>query len=311
MHQAQRRLVRFPPNAGGLTCIKARARPVTDTRGMNFRVLLCSVATAVAAFATTGSTAPQSFEVTGVVRGPVQDSRVTIAHDEIPGFMAAMTMRFDLGDAHDAAILTSGSRVRFRLRPIDDRFVADQFVILGSEPTAAAPTAARIVRLRPGDPLPALALVNERHEPLSRDSFLGHFTVVTFIFTRCPVPQFCPAMATKFAELQRRTEVSPAAPGTEIRLLSVTLDPVFDQPEILAAYGAAVGAKPGRWSFATGTKDEITTLAKSFAVFTEWNGITLDHTLCTALIGPDGKIVELWRGSAWRPDEVLAAVRVP
>jgi protein SCO1 len=91
--------------------------------------------------------------------------------------------------------------------------------------------------------------------------------------------------------------------------LSITLDPEFDRPEILKAYGEAVGANPAVWQFATGTKDEIAALTKAFAVYNERNGATLDHTLCTALIGPDGRVIEIWRGNGFRTEEVLAMLR--
>jgi protein SCO1/2 len=136
----------------------------------------------------------------------------------------------------------------------------------------------------------------------------GRFTIVTFIFTRCPVPEFCPAMAVKFGALQKNLAADPSL-AARVRLLSITLDPEFDRPEILAAYGKAVGAKPELWNFATGEKNVVETLAKAFSVYTERNGVTLDHTLCTALIGPDGHVVDLWRGNAWSIDETLAAIR--
>jgi protein SCO1/2 len=114
-------------------------------------------------------------------------------------------------------------------------------------------------------------------------------------------------MAVKFNSLQKSLVAQPAS-STPFRLVSITLDPDFDRPEILAAYGKAIGAKPAHWNFATGTKTRIGALAKAFAVVAENNGVTLDHTLCTALIGPDGRVVELWRGHAWKPDEVLSAL---
>ncbi len=117
-------------------------------------------------------------------------------------------------------------------------------------------------------------------------------------------------MGVKFAALQRGI-VSGGPDFSNRHLLSITLDPEFDRTEILAAYGAALGAKSQVWNFATGTKADIEELAHAFSVFTERNGVTLDHTLCTALIGPDGTIVEIWRGNAWSTDEILTAMRQP
>jgi protein SCO1/2 len=251
-----------------------------------------------------------SYEVTGVLREKLNGNRLLIAHEEIPGFMAAMTMAFDLADPREAAPLKVGDRLRFRLQPADDRWLVDRFAVIGQE-TAPAAKSTRIARLRTGDLLPAFVLLDEQNREFTHESFRGRFTLVTFIFTRCPVPEFCPAMAVKFGALQTALEKGrPAAEGQpRVRLLSITLDPEFDRPEVLAAYGQAVGANPALWNFATGASGEIATLARQFAVFTERNGVTLDHTLCTALIGPDGRVRDLWRGNAWTTQDIITCLQ--
>ena len=250
----------------------------------------------------------QTFEVTGVIKARLDDGALVIQHEEIPGYMAAMTMRFTPADPREAAALQPGDRVRFRYRVSDDSDVVDRFVVIGKEtPKPAAASAARPRRVKAGDPVPEFSLIDEAGQPLTTASLRDHYTIVTFIFTRCPVPEFCPAMALKFASLQKKIAADPALTG-RVRLLSVTLDPEFDRPEILTAYGRAVGANPAIWNFATGEKAAIENLSRAFAVFTERNGVTLDHTLCTALIGPDGRVVELWRGGAWKIEELLGAI---
>lgn len=255
----------------------------------------------------------QIYEVVGVVRARLDDGGVVIKHDEIPGFMAAMTMRFDPAEAKDTAQLKEGDRVRFRLRVTDESSLADRFVVTGKEApankSASAPSARpKVVRVRAGDAVPAFSLIDETGAAVTTASLQGRFTVVTFIFTRCPIPEFCPAMNLKFSALQRAIAADTAL-APRVKLLSVTLDPEFDRPEILAEYGKAVGAQPAFWSFATGEKSEIDALSKAFSVFTERNGVTLDHTLCTALLGPDGRVVEIWRGNGWKPEEILTAIR--
>jgi protein SCO1/2 len=251
------------------------------------------------------SAAETSYEVSGVIRAEPSGGRIVIAHREIPGFMAAMTMSFVVADPKEATSLKTGDEVKFRLRKSDDDFVVDQFVVTGHA-TAPTPAAGKITRLKAGSALPAFSLIDEESRPVTPDTMRGHNTVVTFIFTRCPVPEFCPAMALKFAALQKAVETTPALAGT--RLLSITLDPEFDRPDILAAYGKAVGAKSAIWNFATGSTEEASRLARAFSVFTERNGAILDHTLCTALIGPDGRVSELWRGNDWKIEDVVAAL---
>lgn len=245
--------------------------------------------------------AERLFTVTGIVRAKLDDGQLVIEHDEIPGYMAAMTMAFRLASPAEADPLQPGDAVRFRYRVGEKSAVAESFLVTGR--SAPPPAAASVRRLRPGDAVPAFHLLDEGGRPFTQEALRDRFTVLTFIFTRCPVPEFCPAMAAKFAALQDLLSRSPATPAP-VRLVSVTLDPEFDRPEILTTYGRAVGARPEVWGFATGEKPAITALARAFSVFVERNGVTLDHTLCTALIGPDGRVIELWRGNAWKVEEV-------
>ncbi|MCU0792372.1 MAG: SCO family protein [Opitutaceae bacterium] len=276
---------------------------------MNLRILLLLSLLASPANAVFGGTASEKhFDVTGLIKARLDDGALVIQHEEIPGYMAAMTMRFTPANPHEAAALQPGDRVRFRYRVSDDKDVADRFVVTGKEELKPANHTVRTRRVKPGDTVPAFSLLDESGGTLTHDSLRGRYTVATFIFTRCPVPEFCPAMALKFGALQKALADDPAL-ALRTRLLSITLDPEFDRPDILAAYGKAVGAKPELWNFATGDKSDLEALSRAFAVYTERNGVTLDHTLCTALIGPDGRIVEIWRGNAWSIDETLAAIR--
>lgn len=284
--------------------IKAPNAVVRQNRGMH-RVL-ATLLLALMAAAGAACSRDQVFTVTGVVRTPLEGDQLVIAHDEIPGYMPAMTMAFTAAEPEAAATLRAGDRVAFRYRVNANGSRAEAFTVVGHEaPPAAGPArAARSPRLRAGDLVPAFTLVNERGEAVTASSWLGQYTIVTFIFTRCPVPEFCPAMALRFGELQTAIEADPAL-RDRVRLVSITLDPEFDRPEILQQYGAAIGARPERWSFATGELEQVMALARAFAVYREANGVTLDHTLCTALIGPDGRVVELWRGHGWKSRELL------
>ncbi len=251
------------------------------------------------------------FDVIGVIRAPLdRDGQIVVSHRDIPGYMPAMTMAFAVADRDEAAALKPGDRVEFRLHVSETASSASDFTIVGREtlPTQAKSTAGSGKRLREGDSVPEFALTTETNQPLAAADLRGRLTVVTFIFTRCPVPEYCPAMALRFGQLQRAILNDPALSG-RARLLSITLDPEFDRPEVLKAYGSAVGANPAVWQFATGTPAEIESLTKAFAVYTERNGVTLNHTLCTALIDADGRIIDLWRGNGWNVDEVLTALR--
>ena len=233
-----------------------------------------------------------------------------VAHEEIPGYMPAMTMPFSV-DPSSPPTVEPGDRVRFVLRVASDWSRAERFEVVGHDAATAAAVKAvprtSTTRLRRGDAVPDFALTTETGAPLSDEDLQGQLTVVTFIFTRCPVPEFCPLMSKRFQQIQREAIADPRL--EQVRLLSVTLDPTFDTPAVLAPYAKAMGANPARWRFATGSEAAVSALTRAFAVHTEKNGVFLDHTLATAVIGADGRIVEIWRGNGWSATDVLATLR--
>lgn len=254
----------------------------------------------------------QIFTVQGVVRAPYSDGTITIQHAEIPGFMPAMTMPFYV-DAADVRDLAPGDRVEFEFR-VGERSRAAKFRKLGKESPAgdaivpaAAEGSATGRRLRNGDAVPPFSLVDQHERPTTAADLRGRHTVVSFVFTRCPVPEFCPLIAKKLQAVQSQLADGSAA-KRPVQLLTITIDPEHDRPAVLREYGRSLGADFERWRFATGTAEEVEKLARAFAVRIERNGQSLDHTLATALVGPDGNIVEIWRGNAWKPEEILSRI---
>ena len=114
-------------------------------------------------------------------------------------------------------------------------------------------------------------------------------------------------MVKRFQEVQRELESSDSP--HDVRLLSVTLDPAFDTPQVLRDYAMSKRANPARWQFATGDRDEIARLTSAFSIHVEQNGVLIDHTLATAVIGRDGRIAEIWRGNGWSAAELLDVIR--
>ena len=157
--------------------------------------------------------------------------------------------------------------------------------------------------------MPVFNLTNQNGEPISLDSFRGRPFVLTFIFTRCPLPNFCPRMSNNFEELQTAIEDGGDALA-KTRLLSITLDPDYDTPGVLKDYGAFHHADQRIWIFANGDEKEIDALTRAFSVYRQTEGGTISHGLATALIDKDGKIAKLWRGNAWTPAEVTEAIQI-
>lgn len=252
------------------------------------------------------------YPVTGLVLAPADDAVVTIAHDEIPGFMPAMTMPFTLPSATDAASLRPGDRVRFTLRLDEGRTSIEDLEVVGADPVTlrrmASAAAPGRMRLSEGDAVMPFRLTDQSGTPVTEADLAGKVTVVSFIFTRCPVPEFCPLIMTRLRTLQDRTGDDRSL-RDRVRLLAITLDPEFDTPDLLKAYGEAKGADFSRWRLATGTRDEIDALTAAFAVVSRRSDVSIDHTLTTAIIGPDGTVAALLRGNAWKLEEALEAIR--
>lgn len=251
----------------------------------------------------------------GIVREirPAEDT-VVIEHEDVPGYMPSMTMPFNIRDAAEFGKIHPGSAISFELvttqteswiRAIKD-VPADSLKLPEPKP---APKSSVSTRVREGDAMPEFQLTDQHGKSLDKAAFAGKNLLVTFIFTRCAVPDFCPRMSSQFSELEKSVLADPRLKD-DVRLLSISFDPEFDTPAVLTAYAGKYATKDANiWSFATGSEAQIDKLIKAFAVHTELDGGTISHGLCTAWIAPDGTIRQIWRGNAWKPAEVLEAVR--
>ena len=251
------------------------------------------------------------YSASGVVVTRPEGRRVRIRHGDITGYMPAMTMEFEMG-VGETAELRAGDRVRFTLHVGPATARLERIEVTGHETGGSGPPPPRasVERLRRGDAVPSLSLVDQDGRTITEADLLGHATLVTFIFTRCPVPEFCPLVASRFTQVQAALASDRSLPRSA-RLLSVTIDPAFDTPAVLKSYAQAIGANPERWRFAGGDPDHVMRLARAFSVYVERNGALLDHTLATALIDGSGHVVEIWRGNGWKIGEIVDALRAP
>ena len=252
----------------------------------------------------------------GVVRGFSPDrSTIEIQHENIPGFMPSMTMPFVARDPKQIADLKTGDAISFRMAVTKKDFWIEnvkkirreEVDVVEPKQTSSASTE-RDARLKEGDEMPVFSLTNQNDQRVSLDIFRGQPFVLTFVFTRCPVPNFCPRMSNNFEELQAAIKGGTGILATT-RLLSVTLDPGYDTPKILSEYAAFHHNDPKIWTFATGDGKEIDSLTRAFSVYRQNEGGTISHGLATALINRDGRIERIWRGNAWTPAEVAQAIQ--
>lgn len=264
----------------------------------------------------TADSSARFFQVRGIVRALAPDrSTVSVEHENIPGIMPSMTMPFSVKDQQDIASLKIGDGISFRMIVTDKDLFLDQVRKIPAsdvhvaEPSPTASVTSKVAaRLREGDIIPFFTLTNQDGARVTLDTFRGQSFVLTFVFTRCPVPNFCPRISHNFSELQEAIKADAGAAG-KTRLLSITFDPQFDTPEILKNYAQQQQADPQVWTFATGEPAEIDKLTQSFAVFVQPEAGTISHGLATALIDPDGHVVNIWRGNAWKSSEVIDELR--
>ena len=250
------------------------------------------------------------FQVRGEIRAlELADKTIRIAHDEIPGYMPAMTMPLAVKDLSLLKNLSAGDSVAFELSVTDnDSWISRitkiepegpaKVAAASSDSTATADTSGE---LRKGELVPDFDLVDQNGKSLRLSNFHGKMVVLTFIYTRCPLPNFCPLMSKNFESLQQRLQ--KAFPG-KFQLLSVSIDPRFDRPEVLKDYATRYNADEKSWSFATGSEDQINFVASLFGLVHEPESGLIPHNLRTALISPDGHLLHLWKSNVWTPFEV-------
>jgi protein SCO1 len=259
--------------------------------------------------------AAQHYETRGVVRGFFPDrSTIEIQHENISGFMPSMTMPFVARDQKQIAGLKIGDAISFRMTVTQKDFWIDNVkkirreeVDVAGPKRAPVASAERDARLKEGDEMPPFSLTDQNGGRISLDTFRGQPFVLTFVFTRCPVPNFCARMSNNFEELQTGIKTGGGTLA-KTRLLSITLDPDYDTPKVLSDYAAFHHADRQIWTFATGDEKEIDALTRAFSVYRQTEGGTISHGLATALINRDGKIDKIWRGNGWTPAEVTEAI---
>jgi protein SCO1/2 len=154
--------------------------------------------------------------------------------------------------------------------------------------------------------LPEYHFTNQLGQAISTAQFKGQALAITFLFTRCPYPQYCPLLADHFAETQRKLLSMPKAPGNW-HLLTISFDPEFDTPEVLRRYAEAHGADTNRWTFATGALIDVTAIGEQFGlVFWNQQAGIISHNLRVVVIDPNGRVQRIFKGNDWQPADLVA-----
>jgi protein SCO1 len=265
--------------------------------------------------ATTTEASRQVYKARGVVKEVVSATRARIAHEAIPNYMPAMTMALDAKNTNELAGIKEGDQITFDLVATDDdgwienvKRVADAPLVIGDTNKGVTITKTRAVEpLSVGDVVPNYPFVNEEGKAIKLRDFNGKAVGLTFIFTRCPFPTYCPRMTSHFEKVA--AELSKPGSPTNWHLLSISFDPEYDTPEKLREHASRIKRDAAKWSFVTSEKIEIAALTEQLGlIFASRNG-TIEHNLRTAIIGPDGKLRANYVGNEWDVDEFIAEMK--
>lgn len=254
----------------------------------------------------------RDFTVRGVVREtrPAK-SQLIVKHEEIPGYMDAMTMPFQVRDPGIIESVKAGDEITFKLHVTDKDHWIDGLTIVTAgqgNKEAQSPKTTNILPFKPGDALPALTFADERGQPLRLEDYRGKALAITFIYTRCPLPNFCPLLSEKFRTVQETLMADATAPKNW-QLLSVTIDPENDTAEVLKNYAKLQRADAAHWKFATGDLRDITVLGlRSGLEFWE-GGSEITHNLRTVVFDAQGRMKKVFTENTWTAKELADELR--
>jgi protein SCO1/2 len=266
---------------------------------------------------------PQGNEVTYPVRGTVVSTsaatgEVMLDAEAIPGFMEAMAMPYKLAQPEVISELHPGDRLTGVIRGTKDEggvhdVRLDQIVIVGQAQPDYKPAVQYHVP-QVGEALPDFKLLNQSGKTIHLSQFRGRALLLTFIYTRCPLADFCPRMSQNFAEIDTALAADPKL-YAKTHLLSISFDPVYDTPAVLHSYGSAYTGKYSKetfdhWDFAAPAKADLPALTQFFDVgVTPGENGTLTHSLSTLLVGKDGKIMGWYPTKDWQAKDMLQALK--
>jgi protein SCO1/2 len=260
--------------------------------------------------ATVQSGPVKQYAVKGIIVGtdPAHDE-VTVDSEAIPGFMDAMTMPYKVKNANVLQDLHPGDHMTGVLLVGDNSTLLDQIVITAQAQPDYKPQAQYHVPA-PGDSVPDFQLTNQGGRQITFRQFHGKALLVTFIYTRCPLSDYCPRMSRNFASIDKSLQADPAL-YNRTHLLSISFDPAYDSPAVLRSYGEAYTGnytkeKFEHWDFAAPAKADLPKLLEFFDVgATPGENHTITHSLSTLVISPDGKVAQWYPTNDWNPQDVL------
>lgn len=270
------------------------------------QVLICLLYLLLAGCQGAQQDGTRTFQVQGRVVSIGEDKySIGIEHEDIPGFMPAMTMSFPIKDPTLIEGLSPNDLVRFELIVTPYESWISRIEKTGRAENPENSQKGRENEpsiLKPGEPIPPFNLIDQNGRRVSQANFRNKALAITFIFTRCPLPDYCPRFTSIFADVQK--QLSPKYNG-RFHLISVTIDPQYDTPNVLKQYAALYNADLSSWSWLTGSDNAIRAMTARYGV-RYWNEEgSISHTAACAVISPSGRLYKLRSGNTWTAEDVI------
>ncbi|MFN0157211.1 MAG: SCO family protein [Bacteroidota bacterium] len=232
--------------------------------------------------------------------------RITLDHEEIPNYMMAMTMPFKIKNRALFDGVQIGDTIQGVLAVSRTESWLETFTVVGKgEPPSQELVEGTLLAkvFRTGDAMPNDPLINQDEKPVRFSDYRGKAVAVTFIYTRCPLPDFCIRMSDQFAKLQKALKQDKSMDG-KWQLVTVSFDPAFDTPKVLKEYGKTYGADFAVWDFVTAEMPVIMKFADGLGLTMADDEGLIAHNLRTVLLDQEGKIVRVINGNEWTGQEV-------
>ena len=259
----------------------------------------------------TNQTQVRRYHLQGtVVQVDKAQKHLVVNHEEIPGFMGAMTMPYPVVDAQTLERVSPGDQITADVVVTPSEIHLENVVVVKKSDGKTSPAGTQLQPFDQGAIAPDFALVNQDGKHIRLAHYRGKSVLLTFIYTRCPLPDYCPLMTHNFAELEKNIEKSPGL-YAKTHLLSISFDSQYDTPKVLRNYARAFVTDRGQqtfehWEFATIPAAEKNDVTKFFDVFVMQEQGQITHSMRTAIISPDSRIYKAYNGNDWKPADVLA-----
>jgi protein SCO1/2 len=248
-----------------------------------------------------------------VIQVDKSQQHLVVNHEAIPGFMGAMAMPYPVVDPRALEQLSPGDQITADVVVSPNEIHLENIVVVKKSDGKTSPLGAQ---LQPSDrevPVPDFTVVNQDGKRIRLAQYRGKSVLLTFIYTRCPLPDYCPLITHNFAEIEKELVKSPAL-YSKTHLLSISFDSQYDTPRVLRNYARAFAAERGpqtfeHWEFATVPAAEKNAVTKLFDVFVTEEQGQITHSMSTVVISPDGRVCKSYNGNDWKPADVLADLR--